>query len=171
MLFSDDCFSHRDFPHFIDKVIGDDVPLDTNVADDVLWVVFDGVLGVKVCVLAQASHIEGDGLLVGVCYLTACALLVAAGVLVYVLILPLDSKVSGSAEIIPVLAPRPVIPVREETGAVVVQQPLSTFVMNQCCPRGDIILVQINQSILHFIGIEHFFGVQTFMPFICFFSL
>ena len=108
----------------------------------------------------------------GVCYLTARALLVAAGVLVYVLILPLDSKVSGSAEIIPLLAPRPVIPVREETRAVVIQQPLSTFVMNQCCPRGDIILVQINQSILHFIGIvEHFFGVQTFMPFICFFSL
>ena len=148
LLFSDNCFSHRDFPHFIDKVIGDDISLDTNVADDVLWIVFDGVLGVKVCVLAQASHIEGDCLLVGVCYLTACALLVAAGVLVYVLILPLDSKVSGSTEIIALLAPRPVIPVREETGAVVIQQPLSAFVMNQCCPiEENIILVQINQSI------------------------
>ena len=136
LLFSDDCSTHRDFPLFIHKVIGDDVSLDTKVADDVLGVVFDGILGVKVGVFAQAPHIEGDCLLVGVCYLAAGALLVSAGVLVYVLILPLDSKVGCSPQILPLLALRPVIPVREETGTVIIQQLLSTFVMNQCCPNN-----------------------------------
>ena len=127
-------FLHRDFPQFIDKVIADDISLDANVGDDGLWIVVDGVLGVEVGVLAQAPHVEGDGLLVGVGYLAASALLVSAGVLMNVLIFLLDSKVSCSTEILSLLALGSVIPVGVETGAVIIQQPLSAFIMNQCCP-------------------------------------
>ena len=125
---------YRDFPYFIHKVIADDISLDANIGDDVLWVVVDGILSVEVGVLAQAPHIEGDGLLMSIGYLAACALLVGAGFLMDVLIFLLDSKGSCSTEIISILALGAVIPVDVETGAVVIQQPLSTFIMNQCCP-------------------------------------
>ena len=121
---------HRDFPHFLDKVIGDDISLYAHVGDDVLWVILDRILGVKVGVLAQAPHVQGDRLLVGVGDLTPSALLVAAAVLVNVLVFLLDPEVSRSTEILPLLALRPVIPVSVETGAVIIQQPLSTHIMN-----------------------------------------
>ena len=128
---------HRDFPYFIHKVIADDISLDANIADDVLWVVVDCVLGVKVGVLAQAPQVEVDGLLVSIGYLAACALLVGAGVLMNVLIFLLDSKETCSTEIISILTLGAVIPVGVKTGAVVIKQPFTAFVMNQCCPRGE----------------------------------
>ena len=130
-------FLHRDFPNFLYKVIGDDISLNANVGDDVFWVILDGILSVKVGVLAEAPHVQGDRLLVGVGDLTPSALLVAAAVLVNVLIFLLDPKVSRSTEILPLLALRPVIPVHIKIGAVIIQQPLSTHIMNQSCPRGE----------------------------------
>ena len=131
------CSSHRDFPDFLDKVIGDNISLYPNVGDDVFWVILDGVLGIKEGVLAEAPHVEGDGLLVGVGDLTPSAFLEVAAVLVNVLVFLLNSEVSRSTEILPLLTLRPVIPVSVKTGAVIIQQPLSAHIMNQRCPRGE----------------------------------
>ena len=107
--------SHRDFPNFLDKVIGDNISLYPNVSDDVLWVILDCVLGVEVGVLAEAPHVEGDGHFVGIGDLTPCALLLVASVLVNVLVFLLNSEVSRSTEILPLLTLRPVIPVSVKT--------------------------------------------------------
>ena len=117
--------------------MGDNISLYPNVSDDVLWVILDCVLGVEVGVLAEAPHVEGDGLFVGIGDLTPCALLLVASVLVNVLVFLLNSEVSRSTEILPLLTLRPVIPVSVKTGAVIIQQPLSAHIMNQRCPRGE----------------------------------